>query len=105
METFFEGVMNDFVNHVIVTYLVTTVLLTFLVLSYIITKPNKLVKILVHFASGLVLGLIWYFVDKVIISDLVLTFCLTYVAYSWVVKTLCDKFNLKYDNGVGINSK
>ena len=94
--------MEDVLNHIVLGYLVSTILVTFTILSYVITKPSKLVKILVHLVVGCIIGTLWYYLNKVVITDLVLTFSLTYIAYSLVVKTICDKFNVKYDNGIGI---
>ena len=94
--------ITELLSHTNWLYLASVILLTYLILLYVITKPNKFVKILIHLGSGICLGILLYFIEKVSILDLVFSFLLSITFYSWVLKALCTKFNLKYDNGIGI---
>lgn len=102
MNSIVTTISDSFMTHVIVSYVTSTILLTFLLLAYVITNPSKLIKTLTHLIVGIVCAVIWFYLEKVSITDLILNFSLTYIVYGLVVKTICDKFGVNYNNGVGI---
>lgn len=104
MEDIMQSIQTEILTHVLIGYLASVIVITFVILNYIITKPNKFVKIITHFLTGVTIALIWLYVNHSSVTDLLLTFSLTYVVYSWFIKTLCDKFGVKYDNGIGITN-
>ena len=83
-------------------YSVSVVLLTWVILSKLILNPKKWLKIVISLTSGLVLGFAFYKFNDVTITTLIVSYLVSIVAYTWIIKTILDKFNINYDNKKGV---
>lgn len=84
------------------SYLLAVILLVWVVLTYIILNPTRIVKILVHLVSGVLLGLLWFMLNLTSIEVLVVSFLSSIMMYNWVLKILLDKLGMNYNNDRGV---
>ena len=84
------------------SYLLAVILLVWVVLTYIILNPTRIVKILVHLVSGVLLGLLWFMLNLTSIEILVVSFLSSIMMYNWVLKILLDKLGMNYNNDRGV---
>lgn len=84
------------------SYLLAVILLVWVVLTYIILNPTRIMKILVHLLSGVLLGVVWYLLNLCTPEVMIVSFLSSILMYNWVIKVLLDKLGITYNNDRGI---
>jgi VIT1/CCC1 family predicted Fe2+/Mn2+ transporter len=86
-----------------IKFVVAQVLLTYGILAYGIKNPTSVVKHLLSFLVGCLLGVIWYIIIKATLDTLIISFLIAVIGYDKIINPILKQLNVEnYNNNKGI---